>query len=823
MRPKCIAAVNAAAGKPLTDAQLKKIEDGMSAGMRRLAREDPIGYGQMTRDQQMAEGAKLAMQDIKAQAKRALENAQTQILKAAETEQRVQQLQYAMKGTRAQALKRDFELTHIQTAAERKIAFGGLTDLIEAAGDTKGVGLGRKFLMHLFDAENPGMTRDIVKEIFRNADGHTGNEIAQAGARAWLDTIENLRTRFNNAGGDVGRLDYGYVPQPHSTAAIRKAGSDAWVEKTLPLMDRSRYVKDDGAVMNEGELRDFLKGAYETLKTEGLNKQEPGQFKGTGSRANKGSDTRQIHFKDGDSWLAYMREFGKGSIYDAMIGHVGGVMRDTGLVERYGPDANATARLQMDLVTREDGKPEGVVAALRTDPEVYWNMISGKTGSPKNETLANTMSMVRNLQSAAKLGGAVISSFTDLGTLAMTTGYNRMPYWRLTKDIGSQASKETRDWMTTHGMIAESLASDLNRWSGDHVGSNWSGKLSNTVLRLSLLNAWTDSLRQGFTLSMNAKLAEMAKGDWNSLHEFDRSRFTRSGVTEADWATLQTVAPEVFKGRELLTPQAIKDAGGSNELAAKVFGFIHDESEFAVVNPDLETRARMTWGGTQAGTAAGEIARTVNQFKAFPIAMVTRHWNRMLEGSHGADGAPLLANRAAYTFALLATLTGLGAISTQVKQVLQGKDPIDMTKPRFWLKAIAQGGGFSIAGDLFFVDPATSSTDAATTAVKNLAGPTVGAITDLVLKNITENLWQAAEGKDTHWEAELFNYAKAQTPALNLWWLKPMMEHGFTNAMNESMSPGYSAKQQQRAAQQWGQKYWWRPQDTTPQRAPQIR
>jgi hypothetical protein len=36
---------------------------------------------------------------------------------------------------------------------------------------------------------------------------------------------------------------------------------------------------------------------------------------------------------------------------------------------------------------------------------------------------------------------------TDLGTLAVTTGYNRLRYWRLLKDIGSQGTKETRDWM----------------------------------------------------------------------------------------------------------------------------------------------------------------------------------------------------------------------------------------------------------------------------------------------------------------------------------------------------------------------------------------
>jgi hypothetical protein len=828
MHPACKAAINAVAGKPLTGKQLQAIEDQMSAAMRSLARLDPAAWQSMTRDQQLTAGAKSVMENIREAAKRKLENAQRQILKVADTEQRVAALQDSFKdtpghsGSRAEALKRDFDLAHQQITAERKMAMGGLMDLITAAGDKKGVGLGRKFLMTFFDAENPVMTRDIVREIFQNAAGLTKNAVATAGARAWLDTIEKLRTRFNAAGGDVGKLDYGYAPQPHDTARIRKAGAATWADKVLPLLDRKRYLRDDGSLMDDAEVRNMLLKAHETLATEGLNKTAPGEFQGSGNRANKGSDSRQIHFADGDAWVAYMDEFGKGSIYDAMMAHIGGLVRDTGLIERYGPDAAGNARLQLDLVKREDAPSK--MDALRTDPQTYWDMISGKVGTPKNETLANTFSMLRSLQVAAKLGGAVISSVTDLGTLAITTGYNRLPYWRMIQDIGSQASKDTRDFMSTHGMVAESVADSLNRWSGDNLGTNWSGKVASSVLRLSLLNHWTDGLRQGFTLSMNAGMARMAKKAWGALDEFDRSRLTRAGITEADWAVLQNVAPTNFKGRELLTPQAIKQSGhaDADAVAAKVFGFIHDESEFAVVNPDLETRARITFGGTQAGTGAGEIARTIMQFKSFPVAMITRHWNRMLEGGHGADGGPMLANRTAYGMALLATLTGLGAVATQEKQILQGKDPIDMSKPRFWMKALAQGGGFGIAGDLFLIDPASSATDSATTAIKNLAGPTIGTVADMVLKNVTENVWQAAEGKTTHWEAELVNWAKAQTPGGNLWWMKPLVDHGFVNAMNESMSPGYLARQQQRAAKEWGQRYWWRPQDTTPQRAPDM-
>lgn len=834
MLPKCRQMVDAAAkaaGRAIpTDAQYARIEGMIAQQMRVIAARDTQAWRSLTRDQQMQAAATSAMEDIAAASARKLENAQRQILKVAETESRIQALQESFKdtkshdGSRAEALKRDFELTHSNIAAERKIAQAGLFELIEAAGNKQGAGFGQKVLMSLFDAENPVMTRDVVKEIFKNADGHTKNDTAKIAARAWLDTIEGLRTRFNAAGGDVGRLEYGWTPNPWDTAKVRK-GRDALPQFLMDHVDRSKYLREDGSRMSDPELFDFLNAATETLATEGLNKAEPGAFKGVGSRANRGSQHRVIHFKDGDSWNAVMAKYGRGSIYDAMMSHVAGMVRDIGLVERYGPDANANVTLQFDLAARADGTQQGKLAGLGSvNPETMWDMISGKTGAPKDETLARNFEMVRSLQVAAKLGGAVISSVTDLGTIAITTGYNRLPYWQLIKDIGSQASKETRDFMSTHGMVAESVASALNRWSGDHMGTNWSGKVANTVMRWSLLNAWTDGLRQGFTLTMNAGLAKWSRQDWKTLSEFDRDRLVRAGFTEADWTVLNGIKPTAFKGRELLTPQSIKASGveGADALAAKVFGFIHDESEFAVVNPDLKTRAIVTMGGQQSGTYGGEIARTVMQFKSFPIAMMTRHWARMLDGDHDAAGAPLLANRAVYGFALLATGMGLGAVATQEKQILAGKDPIDMTKGRFWAKALAQGGGFGIAGDLFLIDPAGSATDSATTAIKNLAGPTVGTVADMVLKNVTENLWQAADGKDTHWQAEMFNWAKQQTPGANLWWIKPMLEHGVTNAVNESLSPGYLSRVQQRAAKDWQQDYWWSPRDTLPARAPDL-
>ena len=217
MKQKCaqqVGAAAAAAGRAVTDAQLRDIESRLDATMRRLARTED-GWAGMPRDQRVSMAAEAAMADIKAEAARKAENATRQIVVQARVMSEIGDLQasYAGKamhdGTRAEAQKRHYELTEMYQKALRKDAQGQLASLIEAAGNKRGAGIGQRLLMSVFDAENPAMTADIVREVFKGADGHTKNADASTAARAWLDVIEGLRQRFNAAGGDVGRLEYG--------------------------------------------------------------------------------------------------------------------------------------------------------------------------------------------------------------------------------------------------------------------------------------------------------------------------------------------------------------------------------------------------------------------------------------------------------------------------------------------------------------------------------------------------------------------------------------------------------------------------------------
>lgn len=832
MKPNCVTAVQEAAKKlgraALTPAQLQAIDDRISATMRRMARTDPEWQTKST-DQRVTEAAEAAMADIQVEAARKVANAQRQILKTAATDFRITEGMGQFKEGRNRALVNDIDTTGHYINGIKQEAVGNMVNLMDAAKTGEGAGFGRRVLMFLFDADNPRMTRDLATEIFNNSDGASGNKIATDGAKAYLKVIEGLRQRFNAAGGDVGRLEYGYIPQPHDAAKVRGRGGEearqAWVDRIAPLLDRSRYVLEDGARMGDDEFRALLGRAWETISSDGANKREPGAFTGNGAKANAGSESRQIHFKDADAYMAYMKDFGTGSMYDAVIGHVGRMARDIGLIERYGPNPNSQMRLQFDLAERADG---GVKRDFGLRPESYWDQLNGTAGTPQSAKLAQLGTDARNIQTFGKLGGAVISSITDLGTFVTTTGYNKLPYWDAVSNIGkTAASKDARDFMTSHGIIAESMIGDMNRWTGDNIRQTWSGRLANSTMKLSLMNAWTDTLRRAFSLTMMQGMARMSRTEWSGLSEWDRTLMQRRGITPADWAVISKAELTEFGGKQHLTPEAIRATGDerAGEVVAKVLGLIQDESEFAVMNPDLATKAMASGGATQRGTVRGELARSVMQFKSFPIAMVSRHWRRMLEAPQVTDGsAPALANRVMYAGALMLTTTALGAIATQAKQIVAGKDPIDMTgekAPKFWAKALAQGGGLSIVGDFLLNDSTEQPGDVYSNLVKSAAGPAFGSIGE-ILSVGKSNTDRALAGKETHTGAQAVRWAKANLPYTGIWYARAAIDHAGLHALQENLSPGYLGKMQQRAKKDFGQDYWWKPGTGGPERAPDI-
>jgi len=213
-------------------------------------------------------------------------------------------------------------------------------------------------------------------------------------------------------------------------------------------------------------------------------------------------------------------------------------------------------------------------------------------------------------------------------------------------------------------------------------------------------------------------------------------------------------------------------------------------------------------------------ARAVAQFKSFPAAMISRHWRRVIDTPQGMEGAPMVANRLMYAGALMVSLTALGAVAFQTKQIITGKDPVDMTTPKFWTRALAQGGGLGFVGDMLLTDT-TDDRSPLDTFGRAFMGPTFGSAADLF--ELTKgNIDEYMAGKKTNAGAEALRFARSHAPLVNLWYAKAALDHAGMHALQESLSPGYLSRIRSKQRKDWGGDFWWQPGSGTPDRAPSF-
>jgi hypothetical protein len=827
MNINCIVAASKAAGRKLSDSEIAKIEADITDSMKTLSRAKPQEYAAMSHSERVMAAAQLAQDTALAAAALKKQRAMQQVITAASLTDRFNEAR-ATGLNGAESVNVILEQADVYMKGVPREYFSNLMPTIQSV-EPRFFGL----------MEDVAQVRVFVHEVLNNANGTTNNPKMQKAARAWLDTIEAMRVRFNRAGGDIGKLAYGYLPQMHDASRVRAVTADAWANQTMPLLDRSRYVDLNGRQLGDADVLDMLRQAHATIATEGTNTLTPGQFQGTGARANRGSDHRVIHFKDADAYIAYLGDYGSGSVFTSMQGHVTGMGRDIGLVEQFGPNPELAFKTLNDMATKADGGVKRFGQWLVTN-EQQWAVLSGKSGQVQHQRLADVAQGARNIQVFGKLGSALLSSITDIPSFFVTTRFNRLPVIDSALSLVRSLGGDTREFANRAGIVSDSLIADMNRWSESNLKDGWTTKLANATMRVSLLQGWTDAIRRAFSVSMMGGLGKISRTAWGALDAADRGRMVDKGVTENDWKLWTLAKPEKWRNSEMLTPESVRavtddqlrkagliaqvgDAAQAQRIrdqaVTRLLGVITDEAEYASVAPDLHTRTLTTFGGQERGTFGGELGRSVMLFKGFPIAMMSRHWGRVLNADMSA------ASRTEYVASLAVGMTVFGAAAITLKDLRDGKDPRDMTSPKFWGAAFMQGGGTGFVGDLIYQASGGGRSQSGVSTAANVASAVAGPVAGMGLEfaDLTlGNIGQAMKGADTHAGAEALRFVRSNSPFVNLWYTKTVVDHAGYNQLQELLSPGYSSRVAQRIRKDWGQEMWWPRDSLVPDRAPNF-
>lgn len=824
MRQECINAVQQAAQRTLTAREIQNIEDRIYRNMRQLARNDPASWRQMTDAERLRRAGQLAANELQQEA--GLKRRRVALTIAAR--QRLDTFINSYQGTDGKlgALNRtiafsadgksNFLSVESRGKATRDYALSQIQEAFEAVDPR---------FFHLFEDEKG--VRDLVFEI-RGQD--TGNVKAKKGAKAWADVTELLRRRFNDAGGDIGYLENWGIPQHHSMEKVGRATRDQWVSDVIGKLDRKYYIKEDGQLMSDAEVTAFLGEAYNTIATGGLNKLSDSGMRLSGARANRGNASRQIHFKDADSYLEYQNQYGDRSLWEVMVGHLEGISKDVALVETYGPNPDHVFRSILDEVTAETAtanpQSTGKVKRLANSTENLYNFISGKTQPIANPHIAQWSDNIRNWLVASRLGSALLASFSDLGTMYLSAKVTNLPMNQLFRNQLEAMDPTNRNELARArraGLAMESLLGSVNRWAMDNMGPSKARWAATAVMRASGLTAWSDAHKRAYGVTMMGSLGEVVSRspDLRSLDDADFRILKSKGITEQDFSVWKLADQEDWgKGNNtMLTPEsimripddAVKHLGAPErvkfEAMRKLLGAVAEEVDMAVITPGAREQM-ITGGGLQRGTWKGELVRSVFLFKSFPISVVMRHWSR-------AMGMPSAGGRAAYIGTFIASTTILGALSQQLNDMASGRNPREMTgedAPKFWLGALLKGGGLGLYGDFLLSD----HTRYGGGALASMLGPVAGLVDDVVKlgQGIPLN---AVEGKPEQTGGDLVKLGKGLIPGANLWYAKAALDHMIFNQLQEYFSPGYLRKVEQRSKKNFNQTYWWRPQDSLPQ------
>lgn len=699
----------------------------------------------------------------------------------------------------------------------------------------------------LGEVRNKADMADLVRERFGEK---TGNANAAELSEGIGEMFETLRQMFNAAGGQIGKLERFGLPQYHDAIQIAKAGLEPWKAKIKPRLDLSR-MRDNttGQAFTERGLDDALNAVYDNIVSEGLDKVAPGQPAGLGKMANRRADHRFLHFKSADDWMAYQNEFGVGDPMNAITGLVGSMAQDIAAMRLLGPNPAATIRWMDGLLRQASLPTRAGTKAVKLDKgaakgaaelDRMWRMYSGELTqvAPENRGTARFFSGIRNWNVASSLGSAFVSAVaTDPFFASMTAKFNDLPIAGLMANYVkafNPADPSARAAARDAGLVWNELTVRTERlWrEGSNVPLNaheMTRRLADGVLRATFLSPHTVAMKDAVALSFMQDWAQIAGKNFADLPEGKRLSLERYGISADDWSAIRTTPLRDQEGSKMLRPGDVAsredlEPKQAERLALKMFAMIDSEMRFAVPGELLRAQTAVaTLGGSielKRGTFGGELLHSASQFKSYGVIALMTHWSRMVHG-HGA------INRATYALSLPFMLTIGGMIALQLKAIAGGKDPGPMDAGeegrKNWARAVAQGGGFGIAGD-FIQAGVTGQSRTGGTILGFVSGPTISKLLDPAVNLTLGNAGELADGSKTNIGRESFKMLKNNIPGSSAWYARLAFNRLALDQLESMIDPNYRAnvRRLERASRDQGQGYYWAPGEEAPDRAPDF-
>lgn len=699
---------------------------------------------------------------------------------------------------------------------------------------------------------NKALEKHLVKELHGEA---SGDATAKGLARSLSEVFEDLRQRFNAAGGAIGKLDSWGMPHTHDRLKVKAMGRDSWKAEIRPLLDPARMLDPlTGRPIDPARLEASLDHVYASIVSDNRAQMQPQMARrGLGAVASQRQEERFLVFRDAESWLAYHGRFGQGDVTEAIFNHINRMGRDVAAMEVLGPNPSAMVEYAKQVVGREIGRMEAGMPSLAREGmfgasqakvadyriDALWQKLRG------NPTVvsgwANTTANIKNVMTAALLGStALLAAATDPFIAAASRRLAGMPVKSTIGDMAKMLKTANREEIIRAGVVWDEymhVMADELRFAGPAVGSQWSQWVVDRSVTMSGLKPLTTGRKLVEARFWQGHVADLAR-EGKSFADLD-DRFRRAlegfGVTSNDWEIWR----KAIDANGFVTPRQIELNGGevryldqaamSNPVlaAAETKALMHRRAAEKMIETYTSWSERSVPAGTpnarsvitgkaERGTVAGELVDYMLQFKSFGLSFTSLQIEAIGEMASAKGGGKGLRTGLGYFAALAAPLTLGAAAYIQIKQLLDGKDPQDMTTPQFWTAALITGGGFGLFGDFI----KASENRFGQSFAGSLAGPGIAFMGDTFGVTL-DNVMQALRGEDTKLGAEAVRYLGRYTPVLSSHWAtRGAYRRVVLDNLQWMVDPNAdkSFKRTAQNAKENGAEFWFPPGAATPSR-----
>lgn len=261
-----------------------------------------------------------------------------------------------------QAGMNEFEATSSLSVTSHK-SFIGAADSVETRQKAKSYEYGKIYddyerlgLGRFVRESTPEFRRDyaIERSILSGVKREgTGNQQAKDLALLNFKYQEKARRDLNDLGADIGKLDDFIARQTHNRIKLKKYSYIEWRDDVMKWVSDDTFDWIDEGLTNGQRLDlvdEWLGGFHDNVLTglhDDVNALEWGvvkdleEFTGHANLAKKLSQSRKLHFKDAESWLAYNEKYGNGNVFETTLQGLESNAKAYGLMSVWGTNPQA--------------------------------------------------------------------------------------------------------------------------------------------------------------------------------------------------------------------------------------------------------------------------------------------------------------------------------------------------------------------------------------------------------------------------------------------------------------------------------------------------